>query len=112
MSKYESKAKELLDRVERLLGSFEIERSSSGISDDSYAPDKITNQFPDILLDVQTLLFSDSPLHPLYIRAMELNERKNITKSRCERFRYSDFATLKDILQRYLEYRSFLEAGD
>lgn len=68
MSKFESKAKELLLRVDNLINSFEICEGRNG-GTYYYAPDNILNQYHDLLLDVQTLFFSDSPLNPLYVRA-------------------------------------------
>ena len=113
MSKYDSKANELLDRVRSLIGQFEVRKHDSVWGDDYYAPDEITSQYPEILLDVQTLLFCESPQFPLFIQAMSLNERRDRVMNRGgERFSYFDFKDLEKLLLKYLEYRAFLEAKD
>ncbi len=113
MSKYELKANDLLARLQELINKFEIHKRPDGWSDYYAASSEITDQYPDILIDVQTLLFCDSPHHPLYVQAMKLNERKDKVLSRYgDRFSYLDFVTLKNILLKYLEYRAFLEAKD
>ncbi|MBJ2189110.1 MAG: hypothetical protein JFR41_10860 [Muribaculaceae bacterium] len=113
MSKYESKAKEILARVQTLTEAFEIRKGNSGWPDYYVAPKDITGQFSDIVLDVQMLFFSDSPQLPLYFQAMKLNDRVDLVQSRCgDQFNYSDFTNIKELLSKYLEYREFLEAGD
>lgn len=114
MSKFESKAKELLLRVDNLINSFEICEGRNG-GTYYYAPDNILNQYHDLLLDVQTLFFSDSPLNPLYVRAMELNERRDDVVKRSgseKRLDISDFNKIQKLLSRYIEYRHFLQAED
>lgn len=113
MSKYISRANELLDRVRSFIELFEVQKNNNGWGDDYFAPDKITYQYPEILLDVQTLFFCESPQFPLYVQSMGLNERKDLVLKRCgDRFSYSDFKNLEKLLLRYLEYRAFLEATD
>lgn len=113
MSKYELKANDLLARLQALINKFEIHKGQDGWPDYYVASSEITDQYPDILIDVQTLFFCDSPSHPLYVQVMKLNERKDKVLSRySDEFSYSDFVTLKNILLKYLEYRAFLEAKD
>ena len=113
MSKYKSKASELLGRVQSLIDSFVIEKVTNGWPDDYVASKTITEQYPDILLDVQSLFFCDAPESPFYNRAMKLNERLDDVQSRVGvYFRYTDFIGLQELLSKYLEYREFLEADD
>ncbi len=108
MSKYEKKANELLARVQSLIGAFEIRKGTSGWPDYFDAPDEIVSQYPDVLLDVQMLLFSESPQMPLYSKVMKLGERLGERTGG----NYCEFISLRDILSKYLEYRTFLEAED
>ncbi len=113
MSKFVSKGNELLDRVRSQLGLFEGREYDSVWGNDYFAPDEVTNQFPDTLLDVQTLFFCDSPQLPLYYQAIKLNERVDwVLNQGGERFSYNDFKNLEKLLLKYLEYRAFLEAKD
>ena len=113
MTKYEKRANELLDRVQSLIDSFEVRKGTSGRAGHHDAQSDIESQYPDILTDVQILLFSDSPEHPLYIQSMKLNERRDYVLSRAGgSFGYSDLIKLRSILSKYIEYRNFLEAGD
>lgn len=111
MSKYESKANELLNKVQSLLDAFKV-RSSNSLGDDYFASVEITNQYPDLLLDIQTLLFCDSPQNPLYIASMKLNDRRDKVLKTFDRFQHFDFVELKKLLSKYIEYRQFLEAED
>ena len=107
MTKYGRRANELLDRVQSLIDSFEVRKGTSGRAGHHDAQSDIESQYPDILTDVQILLFSDSPEHPLY------NERRGYVLSRAGgSFGYSDLIKLRSILSKYIEYRNFLEAGD
>lgn len=113
MDKYISKANELLDRVQSQLGLFETRKGNDGWEDEYFAPNAITFQYPEILLDIQTLFFCESPQHPLYIQAMNLNERKDrVLNQYGDKFSHSDFKILEKLLLRYIEYRAFLEAKD
>lgn len=113
MSKFDKRAKELLDRVQSLMDAFELRKGTSGWPDYYEASREIKLQYPDLLIDVQTLLFCDSPEHPLYIQAKELQDPKKLATNRfLSSFSYSDFEALKDILLKYIEYRTFLEAED
>lgn len=113
MSKFEKRAKELLTKVQSLMDAFELRKGSCGWPDHYEASSEITGQYPELLIDLQTLLFCDSPEHPLYIQAKELKDPKAIAfNSFASNFRYSDFEALKKILLKYLEYRTFLEAED
>lgn len=106
MSKFEKKASELLARVQSLIEAFELCKGTSGWPDYYDAPSEILTQYPGLLLDVQTLIFIDSPEMPLYSKVHKLEERLG------ERLggSYSEFISLRDILSRYIEYRAFLEA--
>lgn len=112
MDKFESKAKEILARVESLMAAFEpINRRY----DEYYAPDSITCQFPDVLLDAQILFFADSPQNPLYVRAMRLNdriERMNKSIGSGDRYHHGDFEDVRELLSRFLEYLSFRSKED
>lgn len=113
MSKFEKRAKELLSKVQSLMDAFELSKGSNGWPDHYVASSEIKSQYPELLIDVQTLLFCDSPEHPLYIQAKELKDPKTvILNGFASNFSYSDFETLKNILVRYIEYRAFLEAKD
>lgn len=113
MSKFEKRAKELLSKVQSLMDAFELRKGSCGWPDYYEASSEIKGQYPELLIDLQTLLFCDSPEHPLYIQAKELKDPKTIAfNSFATNFSYSDFETLKNILSKYLEYRAFLEAED
>ena len=113
MSKYTSKATELLNRVQSYIDSFEIRKRTDGWSDDHIVSPTILKQYPGILLDIQSLFFCDSAQSPFYNRAMKLNERLDYVKAHFDvDFQYSDFIELKDLLSKYLEYREFLEVND
>lgn len=111
MDKFSKRANELLDRVKSLKDSFESREYSDGWGVDYNAPEEVTSQYPDLLLDVQILFFSDSPQLPLYVKSMALNEKIE-NRGFSNPFRYSDFAGLENLLSKYLQYRSFLEAKD
>lgn len=113
MSKFDKRANELLDRVHTIMRAFETSKDKSGLPDRCTVESNDTKQYPDILTDLQTLLFCESPKHPLYVQAMKLNERRDTVLSRYgDRFSYRDFVNLESILIKYLEYRTFLEAED
>lgn len=116
MSKYTTKANELLARTQSLLRSFELTRRAiiCGDSDEYYAPREILKQYPGLLLDVQTLFFSDSPQNPLYVKAMSLNKRMEMVLNDPgnRHFEYSDFKAIETLLLRYGQYRNFFEAED
>lgn len=113
MSKFTKRANELLTRIQSLIDAFEIRKGTSGWPDYYEAKSEIKSQYPDVLTDVQLLLFSDSPEHPLYIQAIKLNDSRNTVMNRyADNFTYSDFIGLRDILLKYIEYRSFLEEED
>lgn len=101
MDKFISKTQELQKRVDSIIDAPHIDHYDS------------LKQFPDLLLDVQLLLFSDSPQNPLYIEAMRLNERKDTVLNRIgDSFGKKDFEKLKTLLAKFFEYRSFLQAED
>ena len=113
MSKFDKRAKELLAKVESLMDSFELHKGTSGWPDYHDASSEIKGQYPELLIDTQTLLFCDSPEHPLYIQAKALKDPKTIAPScLAYNFSYSDFEALKSILSKYIEYRAFLDAED
>lgn len=110
MSKYQRKANEILGRIQALVDAFEIRKGENGWPDDYEAPYEVLEQFPEIVLDIQTLLFCDSPQHPLYVQAMKLNDRVDIVMSSYgDRFSYSDFEKVKELVSKYIQYLSFLE---
>lgn len=111
MSKFVKKANELLARVESLMSSFELVKGSDGWPDDYKAKKEIWSQYPDILIDVQTLLFCDSHEHPLYLLTKKFEKEQEARYDK-NFFTYSDFETLKNILSKYLQYRAFLESED
>lgn len=113
MSKFEKRAKELLSKVQSLMDAFELRKGTCGWPDYYEASSEIKNQYPELLIDLQTLLFCDSPDHPLYIQAKELKDPKTIALNGfAGNFSYSDFEALRSILLKYIEYRAFLEAED
>ena len=116
MSKYTTKANELLARTRSLLDSFELvyESKTPGVSNEYYAPREILEQYPELLLDVQTLFFSGSPQNPLYVKAMSLNKRVEMVLNDPgnRHFGYSDFKATETLLLRYSQYRHFFEAQD
>lgn len=59
MSKFDKRAKELLDRAQSLMDAFELRKGTSGWPDYYEASREIKLQYPDLLIDVQTLLFCD-----------------------------------------------------
>ena len=100
MSKFVNKANELLARVESLMSSFELVKGSDGWPDDYKAKKEIWSQYPDILIDVQTLLFCDSPEHPLYLLTKKF-EKEQETRYDKNFFTYSDFEKLKPKIRNY-----------
>lgn len=113
MNKFRLKAQELLNRTQNLINTFEIRKGTNGWPDDYVASEEITEQYPDLLLDTQMLLFSDSPNNPLYIEAMKLNERKDLVISRYgDRFNHNDFIRLAKLLSKYIQHLDFLAIED
>lgn len=113
MSKYISKAEEISRRIQSILDAFQVRKGQDGWPDEYTAPAAITDQYPDVLFDVQNLIFCDSPQHPLLARSLELNERRrSVMESVVKEFRYEDFVTLKGLISKYIQYRNFLEASD
>lgn len=113
MSKFEKRAKELLAKVQSLMDAFELHKGTCGWPDYYEASSEIKGQYPELLIDLQTLLFCDSPEHPLYIQVKELKDPKTLALNKfANNFSYSDFEALKNILSKYIEYRAFLEAED
>lgn len=104
MSKYINRTNELLDKVKSILDTFVRNEDTSFWASEYIAEKEVTSQYIELLTDVKLLLFSDSPQHPLYIKTLELREY--------EQGSYYDFINLRDILSKYLEYRTFLEAED
>ncbi len=104
MSKYIDKANELYDKVQSILDSFKLNEDKSVWASKYVAEKEITSQYPDILTDIKLLFFADSPKLPLYIKILEFDEREHGS--------HTDFSNLRDILSKYLEYRTFLEAED
>ncbi len=102
MSKYINRANELLDKVKAIIDSFVRNEDTSFWASEYIAEKEVTSQYLDILTDVKLLFFSDSPKHPLYTKILEFKES--------EQGSYYDFTSLRDILSKYLEYRTFLEA--
>lgn len=99
----------MLTRVQSLID--EIEQH--GQPDRYLVPVKISEQFPDIAIDVQTLFFCDSPMHPLYAAAMRFNHKLEMAKRDCRKtFNHSDFIELKSLLTKYLESQALLEVKD
>lgn len=111
--KFRLKAQELLDRTQSLINAFEIRKGTSGWPDDYVASEEITEQYPDLLLDIQMLLFSESSSSPLYVEAMKLNERKDLVLHRYgDSFNYNDFVRLAKLLSKYIQHLDFLAAKD
>ncbi|MBD5231908.1 MAG: hypothetical protein HDS66_07140 [Bacteroidales bacterium] len=108
MSKYINRANELLSNVQSKIDAFELKKGTSGWPDYYDAPNEIVTQYPELLLDVQTLFFADSPQLPLFEKVKKMSEQLG------ERYggSYSEFISLRDILSKYIEYRTFLEAED
>lgn len=104
MSKYIDRANELLYKIQSIIGSFLRNEDTSCWAYEYIAGEEVTSQYPEVLLDVKLLLFSDSPKHPLYAMILEFKEYEQGT--------YYDFTSLRDLLSKYLEYRTFLEAED
>lgn len=111
MSKFVKKANELLARVESLMESLELKEGTSGSTSRFDAKREIWVQYPDILIDVQTLLFCDSPEHPLYLLTKKFEKEQEARYDK-NFFTYSDFEKLKEILLKYRQYRAFLESED
>ena len=103
MSKYITRANELLEQAQAL----------SEVTVKFGQAAELNRTYIDLLLDIQTLFFCESPQFPLYIQSMKLNERCDIVSRRPgDYFNESDFQKLKKYLTKYLEYREFLEAED
>lgn len=104
MSKYISRANELLARVQSCIDKY-IEVSYDEWSD--------TQQlYSELLFDIQTLFFVDAPQSPFCKKATCLEtkmcERINNYNAQ-QSFDAYDFDKLKTLLLKFVEYRTFLE---
>lgn len=100
MDKFLSRAEDLLIYTDSLLEDFS-------------ASLELNRAYTDLLLDIQLLFFADSPQNPLYIQSIALNKRKDTVLERyCDYFSKNDFETLRKLISKYLQYRSFLQEED
>lgn len=92
------------NRKSQLLAQFEcVSEDYSGYKE-WYAPDEITFQFPNILLEIEMLLFNFDPRIPLLDEVRRLDAAvERVSKTVGDRFTYDNMNQTKHVLEMFLD---------